>query len=340
MPALKPPQPAPIPATFLGGLLLAGGFMVFTAWDQAHWWQTKEDYSFGWVVPWFVAYVVYDRWSRITALLQVGPGRIDSPAGEPAWLSKVVQIAGFLALAAGGLLFLIGALYRAAAGPSYAGTSAITLGMAGTVLASIYFLAPTQAVSPAGRAVERRLIASLFLFPVLVWLISAPMITAVENNLRVFLMNWVTTAVFFVFDLLGLSLEQRGNVLVLPTGNVGVAEACSGIRSLTGCLFAGSFLAALFIESWWRKAVLMVASLLLAFVANLLRSIFLTSWAYSHGARSIEGPIHDISGYAVLGLTAVLLVCFLPVLAPKNSKAETNKQKPVSAPLVPPGVKP
>jgi exosortase/archaeosortase family protein len=95
---------------------------------------------------------------------------------------------------------------------------------------------------------------------------------------------------------------------------VGVAEACSGIRSLTGCLFAGSFLAAVFLQSRWKQAALVIAALLFAFAANLLRSIFLTSWAYRHGAGSIEGTIHDISGYAVLGLTVVALLCLLPIL--------------------------
>ena len=58
--------------------------------------------------------------------------------------------------------------------------------------------------------------------------------------------------VFTVFSLLGYPLIQEGNVLVLPLGQVGVADACSGIRSLTGCLFAGSFLAAVFLDKFWK----------------------------------------------------------------------------------------
>ena len=50
-----------------GALLLAAGFFAFVAWDQSHWWSTKEDYSFGWLVPAFVAFVIYDRWRRIVA---------------------------------------------------------------------------------------------------------------------------------------------------------------------------------------------------------------------------------------------------------------------------------
>ena len=61
---------AKAPAPFLAGLGLSAGFMAFVAWDQSHWWRVKEDYSFGWLVPLFTAYVVYDRWPLITARLR------------------------------------------------------------------------------------------------------------------------------------------------------------------------------------------------------------------------------------------------------------------------------
>ena len=157
-------------------------------------------------------------------------------------------------------------------------------------------------------------LTALFLFPVLVWVVSAPMVSAVEAQLNLFLLHKVVTVVAFVFDLLGLPIEQQGNVLVLPTGRVGVEDACSGIRSLTGCLFAGSFLAAVFLEQWWKKIALVAAALLLAFVTNLARSLFLTAWAYNRGPESIGGAVHDLAGYAVLGLTVAGLLALLPLL--------------------------
>jgi exosortase len=297
----------------MGGLLLAAGFMAFVAWDQSHWWRAKEDYGFGWFVPVFVAYTIYDRWPRVAARLgATNAGGVQT--SRPAWCLSLIPIAMSAVLAGGGALFLLGALYRAAAGASYAGTLAITLGMAMIVLASIYFAAPTSSNSPMAQVIDRLDLTRLFVFPALVWLVSAPMITLVENNLSVFLMHQVTSVVFFIFDSLGLSLEQQGNVLLLPTGSVGVAEACSGIRSLTGCLFAGSFLAATFLEPRWKKAALMVASLVLAFTTNVLRSVFLTAWSYRYGPAAIEGKVHDTAGYVVLGLTVVGLLCLLPIL--------------------------
>jgi exosortase len=130
----------------------------------------------------------------------------------------------------------------------------------------------------------------------------------------------VVTVVAFTFDLLGYPLEQQGNVLLLPKGSVGVADACSGIRSLTACLFAGSFLGATFFEEFWKKVVLVGASMFFAFLMNLGRSLFLTAWAYAHGPDAINGTVHDVAGYAVLGLTCAGLLALVPIL---NLKLES-----------------
>jgi exosortase len=308
---------ARVPAPFLTALLLGGGFMAFVAWDQSHWWSTKEDYGFGWLVPAFVAFVIYDRLPKIFAALKVC-----AEAGSPRATGTAKWVLGFLtyaALAGGALLFLVGALYRAGAGPSYPGTLALSLGT-GALLLPLLFLnapeAPSGSVAPGqvGLLDDARVkLVVLFLFPALVWLVSAPMVSVIENNLSLFMLNRVAGTVFFVFDLLGMAIEQRGNLLVLPTGEVGVAEACSGIRSFTACLFAGSFLAAVFLDKPWKKIGLVVAAICFAFFTNILRSLFLTSWAYNYGPEAIEGNVHDIAGYAVLGLTVVGLLCLLPV---------------------------
>lgn len=157
-------------------------------------------------------------------------------------------------------------------------------------------------------------VAALFIFPVLVWAISAPIVSAVESQISLFLLRKVVTVVAFTFDMLGYPLEQQGNVLMLPKGPVGVADACSGIRSLTACLFAGSFLGAAFFDKFWKKALLVAASMGFAFVMNLGRSLFLTGWAYAHGPDAISGTVHDAAGYAVLGLTCAGLLALVWLL--------------------------
>jgi exosortase/archaeosortase family protein len=318
--------PTGVPGVFLAALGLAAGFMAFVAWDQSHWWRVKEDYSFGWLVPLFVLYVVSDRRPRIIARL--AGAAVAPPSAR--WVRWTLHSLAGLVLVLGALFFLLGAFYRAGAGTSQPGTFALTLGMVGIVLPLLYFNTPR----PAGSAPEhpaafrladlwtdaRLQVAALFLFPVLVWLISAPLVSAIESQVSLFLLRRVVTVVSFVFDLLGCPVEQQGNVLLLPKGPVGVADACSGIRSLTACLFAGSFLGAVFFDQLWKKTTLVAAAMAFAFGMNLGRSLFLTGWAYAYGPAAISGLVHDAAGYAVLAFTCAGLLALVPLL---NLKLDT-----------------
>ncbi len=312
------------PREFIWALGLAGGFMAFVAWDQSHWWQAKEDYSFGWLVPLFVAYMIYDRWPQVLRRLSEAQKGV---AGAR-WARLVLNGLAILALVVGALFFLLGAFYRAGAGSSQPGTLALTCGMVAVVLPLIFLNVPVSA-EPANSSrwrladlwhEPRWRVAALFLFPVLIWLISAPLVSALESRVSLFLLHKVVTVVSFFFEMLGFPLEQQGNVLVLPMvqpgvpNRVGVADACSGIRSLTACLFAGSFLGAAFFDKLWKKIFLVVASMVFAFIMNLARGLFLTAWAYNYGSDAISGSVHDIAGFAVLGITCLGLMLLVPLL--------------------------
>ncbi|HLS27635.1 MAG TPA: exosortase/archaeosortase family protein [Opitutales bacterium] len=313
------------PDTLRFAFLLAVGFMIFIIWDQWYWWNTREDYSFGFLVPLFVAYVIFDRWEQIVGLVKGDEAKkvhAEKTSRLPTWLETLLRAAAWTAIIGGSLLFFAGALIRAGGGAQNPASLSIALGF-GVILLPIIFLN-----SPHGYVGEekpdnwwqalwqdRRVqLTGLFIFVAFIWIISAPMTSFLEKKLNVFLLAKVTTVVVFVFDMGGFPLEQRANVLVLPNGSeVGVAEACSGIRSLTACLFAGSFLGAVFLNKYWKKVALIGVAMCLAVFTNLLRSLFLTSWAYRYGADAIGGFVHDAAGYAVLGLTCIGLICLLPI---------------------------
>ncbi|ATC63391.1 exosortase [Nibricoccus aquaticus] len=282
-------------------VMVAIGFMAFTAWNHSHWWLLKDDYVFGWLVPFFAGYVIYERWPQVVAAAT--KSRVPEDSGR----GMLMRIGAWLSVLGGTAFFLFGSLTLAAAGASYPASLALSLGTAGMALGLITLTAYSEGAD--GWAVAR-----LFVFPALVWLVSAPMISLIENALSLFLLGKITSVVFFVFESLGMAIEQQGHVLVLPTGEVGVAEACSGIRSLMGCLFAGSFLGAMCFEQLWKKITLLVAATAFALVMNLVRSLFLTGWAYQYGPQAIEGRFHDWTGFGVIGVTTIGLLGLTQVL--------------------------
>lgn len=303
------------------------GFALYTVWDQIYWWANREDYSFGYLVPLFSAYVLYDRWPVIRSYLFRGdaPSEPTPTAGERGgWVIFLewVAVAGF---AASVLLFAVGALLRAATGPQNPASLAIAASLGGLTLSAV-FIFTKQRVDGQPMPLKQRLaVTALFLFPALIWMISAPLVSVLETKIRVFLLTKVTIIVFHSFDFLGYELEREGNVLILPEGQVGVEEACSGIRSLTACLFAGSFLASVFLDRFWKKILLVAAAMLFAVMTNLIRSIFLTLWAYYNGSQAIDehwvlplvgdiGSVHDVTGMSILVVTCIGLISLLPII--------------------------
>jgi exosortase len=328
---------------------LALALMVLVVCDQQNYWRTSEDFSFGFLVPVFVVFVLNDRWPLLKSIL----------IGDPASHALPVENrpGGFLNFFAGFsvfgslLLFLYGGFLRAVTGPDTDSAAALSLGLGGFVLAMGFLVARTDAQGRVISLSRRGRVVALLVFPALAWLISAPMLLVFETRVKPLLLEWVVGIVSGLFNLLGFEVFREGSVLVLPHGSVGVADACSGIRSLTACLFAGSFLAAVFLDRFWKKILLLSMSAVLAFCMNVVRSLFLTGWAYRYGSDALDADfwgnpeysrikdatgqlvaakdaaghaipnpafhfisVHDFAGYLVLGLTLAGLLLLLPIL--------------------------
>lgn len=295
--------------TQLGAFLILG-FLGFLIYDQVYYWQNREDYSFGFLVPFFVGYVLFERWPIIKEYL-LGTGEDKrSYFGGP--LMTCTSAVFGLGLVVALLFFALGGVLRVQ-GPANLASLLIACGFAGFVLGAVYFNTDEDVNGRKLAWKERMTVTLLFLFPALAWLVSAPLVMFMESTVKRVLLGYVTAIVYNVFNFLGFTLIQEGNVLVLPEGRVGVADACSGVRSLTACIFAGTFLAAVFLDRFWKKVLLVGVAMVLAFITNIGRSLFLTGWAYAYGSESIEGTVHDVAGYAVLGVTSILLIALLPI---------------------------
>lgn len=139
----------------------------------------------------------------------------------------------------------------------------------------------------------------------LLWLLSLPVPPGTYSRLTLSLQFRITARVLQALHVLGIPAWRNGNIIELANTTVGVADACSGVRSLLSCIYAGFFFSAAFVRHWLSRCALLVLAPLLALVMNFIRSLLLTLLA-NHGI-DIEGTWHDLTGFAILGLTAVML---------------------------------
>ncbi len=125
---------------------------------------------------------------------------------------------------------------------------------------------------------------------------------------------------------LGIPALQRGNVIELTNGLVGIDEACSGIQSLLSSLMASVFLGLYLRLTWPRRILLIGAGVLMAVVGNVARIIILTKAVKQDGHAGFEkahdqvGLIASVGIFLSLGLLAYLLRPRQQMAPPKDSK--------------------
>lgn len=348
--------PALTPPLRYAALILAG-LMVIMILNQQVWWERDDEYMFGYLVPLFVLYVLYERYTRMQWLLQRPDEstltktqrkqhgkfleRLKKRSGPLEGWIPAANVLAITAVAFGAFLFIWGGFYHALEGRNLVTSNFYSLGFAGMLLGSAFLLAREDKQGQPLNGKLRLTFASFFIFPALIWLLSVPMFGSLDHTVSTFLMLKVATVVFNVMNALGFVIEQRHSVLVLPQGEVGVAEACSGIRSLMACLFAGSFISAIFFDEVWKKVALVASAMALAFFNNLLRSLFLTIWAYTHGPDALHdhvhlagidlGNIHDVAGNLVLVLTVAGLLILSMIFSIRLEYEEDTHTPPPSS---------
>ena len=288
-------------------------------------WSNRMDYSFGYLTPIFVAYIIFDRKEKILEFFsRKDVDKKDNKFSKIIW-NAFFGIMMFCAVSVI-TLFILAFAFTGQKGGTFFGTS---FGIVWFCLASFYMMAKTN----EGSSLKEQLkFTSLFIFPCFIWLVSTPLFGAGEELISIKLLSIVANITYNIMDSLGFVVTLRGNALEFPNGSVGVAEACSGIRSLTACIFAGSFLAAAMLDKTWKKIALVITSMFFAFLFNLVRALFLSFWAYENGPDSISGTVHDAAGYFVLGMTVIGLLILVSIfninpIPEEFRKKEENSEK-------------
>jgi exosortase len=148
-------------------------------------------------------------------------------------------------------------------------------------------------------------------FPVCFFLVAVPWPTVIEGPLIQGLTRANAATVVEALGWLGIPALQRGNVIEVGTGMVGIDEACSGIRSFQSSLMISLFLGELYRLNVSRRVVLCLAGFILAFLFNVGRTFLLVDVAATKGIAAIS-RWHDPAGVSIMVACLVgLLLCAL-----------------------------
>jgi len=106
----------------------------------------------------------------------------------------------------------------------------------------------------------------------------------------------------------GIPVFQEGTFISLPSGDWSVVEGCSGVRYLIATVTLGCLYAFLTYRSPWRRALFLLASVIVPIIANGLRAYMIMIIGHLSDMQLAGGVDHLLYGWVFFGI--VIFVMF------------------------------
>ena len=150
------------------------------------------------------------------------------------------------------------------------------------------------------------------LFPLVLLLTMVPLPQVVYNMLAAPLQLLASSVATSLVQMLGIAVYQDGNVIHLAGISLGVAEACSGLRSLSSLVTAALMVGFLLCTRIRTRVLLVALSIPVAIGMNVLR-VTGTALIAEYNQQYALGYYHSFSGWVVFlaGFGIVALVAKL-----------------------------
>lgn len=253
-------------------IAIAGGLLVLLYHQILHGlvdqWIQDPNYSHGFVLPFFSAWIV---WQRRKSLQSIVP----APAN-----SGIAVIAGALGI--------------------------LVLGVFGAELflsrTSLLFLIAGALIYFAGWKMFREL-----LLPWGLLFLAIPLPAIIFNQISMPLQFGASRMASGLLSFVGLPVLREGNIIVLSTITLDVAEACSGLRSLMALIALAAIYGCIFEQKVWRRWVLVIAAIPIAIIANAIRIMGTGLLGVYWGPQGAEGFFHLFSGMVIFLCSLLLL---------------------------------
>ena len=262
--------------TALLGAAVAASLLALIFWTNLqHFlisWSTDENYSHGFLVPFISLYFANLAAQRGPVAIK-GGGKLGISLLGTALLLKLATV-----------VIVVGTL----------GDMALLVAIAGVT-----------ALIGGTEVLKRHWFAIAFL----VFLVPLPV--ALYATIASPLQLLVSKVASVVLNATGVPVLTEGNMMTLPGGvQMFVAEACSGMRQLTGFLALTAAVAYLAVRPGWYRTAVVVASVPIAMTANMARVTLTGYIMYYVNPAYASGTYHTFEGILMLGFGLSLLRAF------------------------------
>jgi len=269
------------------GVLVALVFLLYAPILKPlvlQWWN-DPDYSHGFFVPLFSAYVLW--------------------RGRKRWLETEMKPSNF------GFLVMLAAIFLFLAGTLGAELFTTRLSLLVLIAGMVIFLFGWKML----RAVS---------FPLGFLIFMIPLPALVYNQITFPLQLLASRFATFCLELLDVPVLREGNILLLPNYSLEVAEACSGIRSMINLIALATAYGYLAESRRWARYALPILMVPIAILSNAMRILGTGFMTYHFGAKAAEGFFHQFSGWIIF-LVAILLTFLCHLILKRIGKDRSPK---------------
>ena len=231
-------------------------------------WWEDPNYTHGFFVPVFSLFLLWERRAKLAAL------RI-----KPSWFGLLILVVALMALVLGTIdvgFFL----YRIS----------LLLFVAGVVV----FLAGWKHLA----AVSFPLAFLVLMIP------SSTVLYQITFPLQIIASKTAT----FLLMLVGVPAVREGNIILLPSARLEVAEACSGIRSLFSLITLTIIYGYLAETKVGVRVLMALIAVPVSVLANALRIAVTGLVVESWGVEGAQGTLHLLSGWFIFAGSLALIV--------------------------------
>lgn len=257
-------------------VLVLAGLWAWAIAGCADEWRDNPMYSYGWFVP---PLMLFFAWRRLDEPIA---GREPFGAPRPPGARTILAVAAAVLA----IFVLPVELLRNELPDDRLNNWVLAVTAIGATLWGAYILGGW------------RLVVTLA-FPIAFFLTAVAWPKRYETPVTVGLQKFVAAAITEVLHFMGIHAEPRGTTIYLRSGPVGIAEACSGIRSLQASLMISLAIGELFFLRWGRRALLVLLCAVVATILNLGRTLALCLITEFRGADAMH-KAHDLIGDSIL----------------------------------------